>query len=145
MEHTIITNLYVSLQCTTIVFKQKYGHRSTRRADMNRMNLWCESVFTAEIGQYWVVGRRSWDCVIWRQPCSYIYIKHHTIEKYFIETSNRRCIFIVDESYYCAIRVTWVQRGMTSLRLWRQTNVGNMKNILCLWFSHFTLTAAHLC
>ena len=43
------------LRCTTIGFKQKYGHRSSRRADMN-MNLRSKSVFfTAEIGQYWAV------------------------------------------------------------------------------------------
>ena len=121
------------LWCATIRFKQKYGHRSSRRADMNMMNLRCKhgkSVFTAEIGQYWVVGRRSWDCVIWRHFFSYIYIKHHTIEKYLIETSNRRYIFI--------------QLIAQSGKL--QTNVGNdIKNILYLWFSHFTSTEAHRC
>ena len=98
------------LRCITIRFKQKYGHRSSRHADMNMMNLRCKSVFTAEIGQYWVVGRRSWYCVNWLHSCSYFYIKHHTIEKYLIETSNQRCIFIVDESLSdCAIRETWDQ------------------------------------
>ena len=38
------------LRCTTIRFKQKYGHRS-RHADMN---LRCKSESTAEIGQYFV-------------------------------------------------------------------------------------------
>ena len=40
------------LRCTIIGFKQKYGHRSSRRADMNPR---CKSEFsTAEIGQYLV-------------------------------------------------------------------------------------------
>ena len=46
----------------------------------------------------WDLDRRPWDRVIWLHSCSNIYIKHHTIEKYFIETSNWRCIFIVGES-----------------------------------------------
>ena len=40
-----------ALRCTTIGFKQKYGHKSSRRADMN---LRCRSEFAAEIGQYFV-------------------------------------------------------------------------------------------
>ena len=43
------------LRCTTIRFKQKYGHKSLRRADMN---LRCRSEFAAEIGQYFV-GRSN--------------------------------------------------------------------------------------
>ena len=89
------TKTYV-LRCTAIGFKQKYGHRSSMRDDMN---LRYKSEFTVEIGQYFV-GRRSWDCVIWCHSCSYFYIKHHTLQKYFIETLNWRCncIFIVDDS-----------------------------------------------
>ena len=79
------------------------------------MNLRCEAVFTAEIGQYsgncWVVGRRSWDRVIWRHPYSNIYIKHHTIEKCLIETSNRRLVWWVSPVSDCAIRETSDQRG----------------------------------
>ena len=44
-----------ALWCTTIGFKQKYGHKSSRRADMN---LRCRSEFAAEIGQYFI-GHRS--------------------------------------------------------------------------------------
>ena len=44
-----------ALRCTTIGFKQKYGHQSSRRADMN---LRSRSEFAAEIGQYFV-GHRS--------------------------------------------------------------------------------------
>ena len=43
----------------------------------------------------WVAGRRSWYFVIWRHSCSNIYIKHRTIEKSLIETSNRRCILLL--------------------------------------------------
>ena len=42
------------LRCTTIGFKQKYGHKSSRRADIN---LRCKSdcrEFSAETGQYFV-------------------------------------------------------------------------------------------
>ena len=42
------------LRCTTIGFKQKYGHSDGVLTDMNMMNLRCKSVFT-EIGQYWAV------------------------------------------------------------------------------------------
>ena len=59
----------------------------------------------------WVVGRRSWDCVIWRHPCSNIYIKHHIIEKWLIETSNRRLVWWVSPVSDCAIRETSDQRG----------------------------------
>ena len=90
------------------------------------------SVFTVGIGQFWVVGRRSWDCVIWRHSCSYIYIKHHTIEKYLIETSNRRCNYF-HWWWVCMIMKTSVPCGMTSLRHWRQTNVGN--DVKKTWFT----------
>ena len=43
------------------------------------MNLRYKSEFTVEIGQYFV-GRRSWDCVIWHNSCSYFYIKRHTLQ-----------------------------------------------------------------
>ena len=89
------------LRCTTIGFKQKYGHKSSRRADMN---LQCRSEFPAEIGPRYFVGCRSWDCVIWHHYFSYLYIKHHSLQRYLIETSNRRCscIIIVDESQVIA-------------------------------------------
>ena len=45
-----------ALRCTTIGFKQKYGHKSSRRADMTSLR--CRSEFAAEIGQYFV-GHRS--------------------------------------------------------------------------------------
>ena len=44
-----------ALRCTTIGFKQKCGHKSSRCVDMN---LRCRSEFAAEIGQYFV-GHRS--------------------------------------------------------------------------------------
>ena len=65
------------LRCTTIGFKQKYEHRSSRRADMN---LRYKSEFTVEIGQYFV-GRRSLDCVIWHHSYLYFYIKRHILRK----------------------------------------------------------------
>ena len=43
------------------------------------MNLRCRSEFAAEIGQYFV-GRKSRDCVIGRHSCSYLYIKHNTLQ-----------------------------------------------------------------
>ena len=100
------------LRCTIIGFKQKYGHSSWRSADesamRSRVHGGNRSVFW-----YWtgVVGRRSWDCVIWRHPCSNIYIKHHTIEKCLIETSNRRWIWWVSQVSDCVIRETSNQRG----------------------------------
>ena len=48
------------LRCTTIGFKQKYGHKSSRRADMN---LRCRFEFAAEIGQYFV-GRYDQEIVL---------------------------------------------------------------------------------
>ena len=91
-------------------------------------------------------GRRSWNCVIWRHSFSHFYIKHHTLQIYLIETSNWRCSCI----FYCwwvlsdcAIRETWEPRSMASLR---QAKAGNdMKNIICLWFSHFNLAETHRC
>ena len=50
----------------------------------------------------WDVDSRPWDRVIWLHSCSNIYIKHHTIEKYLVETSNWRSD--------CAIRETADQR-----------------------------------
>ena len=56
MEHTYYKYIKTrALRWTTIGFKQKYGHGSSRRADKDMMNLQCKSVFTAEIGQYWAV------------------------------------------------------------------------------------------
>ena len=74
------------------------------------------------LGQYFV-GRRSWDCVIWHHSCSYFNIK----EPYFAKILDRNiecsCIFycwwVLSD---CAIRETWVPRGMASLR---QANLGN--------------------
>ena len=102
----------------------------TRNTDINDRGLltWvCDadpSSFAAEIGQYFV-GRRSWYCVIWRHPCSYLYIKQHTLQRYLIETSTRRCscIIIVDESSVIAQSgKLGVPGDMVSLR---QANVGN--------------------
>ena len=128
------------LRCTIIGFKQKYGHSSSRSADESAMrsrvhggnrSVFCPGILVLNC---WVVGRRSWDCVIWRHPCSNIYIKHHTIEKCLIETSNRRLVW-------------WVSPGGKWLH-----NQGNFRptremieNILYVWFSHFTFTEAHRC
>ena len=90
-----------ALRCTIIGFKQKYGRKSSRRADMN---LRCSSEFAAEIGQYFV-GHRSWDCVNWRHSCSYLYIKYHTLQIYLMEASNRRCSCII----YCWWVFKWLR------------------------------------
>ena len=77
----------------------------------------------------WDVDRRPWDRVIWHHFCSNIYIKHHTIEKYLNETSNWRCILLL-------MSLKWL-RKQGNCRPMREMV---RKNILYLWFSHFTLT-----
>ena len=78
--------MYVLLYAT-IGYKQKYRHKTSRRADMY---LRCKSDFTAEIGQY-SVGPRLCNDVIWHHSRSYIYIKHPTLQQYLLETSKRIC------------------------------------------------------
>ena len=81
------------------------------------MNLRCKAVFTAEIGQYsgmncWVVGRRSWDCVIWRHPCLNIYIKHYReMLDRNIESEMYFYCWWVSPVSDCTIRETSDQRG----------------------------------
>ena len=135
------------LRCTTIGFKQKYGHRSSRRADIN-LRYKCE--FTVEIGQYFV-GRRSWDCVIWHHSCSYFYAilckntwSFHRIEDVAVFLLLMSLKWLHNQGNLSTAWCNGVcHSGMASLR---QANVGNdMKNILYLWFSHFTLTETHWC
>ena len=64
-------NMYV-LWCTTIGLKQEYGHKTSRRADMN---LRFKPHFMAEIDQFfWYLRRSKWDRadVIWRHSCLYV-------------------------------------------------------------------------
>ena len=145
MEHTSITNtctlkhMFCSVPLSDLIRNMDIDHRGVLTWK------WiCDadgSVFTMGIGQFWVISHRSWDCVIWRHSCSYIYIKHHTIEKYLIEASNRRCIFLLMMSLVWLrnkqIMETWVPSGMTSPQHWRQTNVGNdIKKILFTFDFH---------
>ena len=154
MEHTSITNtlkhMFCSVPPSDLIRNMNIDHGGvltwTWIYDADG------SVFTMGIGQFWVIGHRSWNCVIWRHSCSYIYIKHHTIEKYLIEASNRRCIFLLMMSLAWLrnkqIMETWVPSGVTSLRHWWQLDQRGKwykKNIIYLWFSHFTLTGAHQC
>ena len=74
MEHITITNnikMYV-LRSTTTGLKQKCGHETSRRADMN---LRIKPNFTAKIGQFFVptsqIMRLCID-VIWRHSRSYV-------------------------------------------------------------------------
>ena len=123
------------LWCTTIGFKQKYGHRGVL------MNLRCKAVFTAEIGQYSgieLLSRRSQIMrLCYLTPFLFKYL-HKT--PYYREILDRN---IESEMFYCwwvspvsdcAIRETSDQRGK-----WYE------KNIFYVWFSHFTLTEAHRC
>ena len=106
------------------------------------MNLKCKSVITAEIAKYFV-GRRSWECVIWCHSCSYRYTKHHTIQKKLSRNIKSQiyfyCWWVLSD---CAMRETWVPRGMTSFRQANMEMEGKWceKNSLCLWLSHSTLT-----
>ena len=108
------------LRCTTIGLKQKCGHRSSRSADMNMMNLRWKSAFMVEIDQYWVVSRRSWECVIWRHSWSYIYIKHHTIKKYQCGIGNTWSKHRIGDVFLWLVSRKWL-RNQGKL----QTNVGN--------------------
>ena len=62
--------MYV-LRCTTIAFKQTYGHTTSRHADMN---LRCKFNFTAKIGQYFVRCRYSGRIVVARCKMTFISI-----------------------------------------------------------------------
>ena len=133
-EHKYYTNIKTyGLRCTTIGFKRIYGSRSSRRADMDMINLRCKSVSTAEIDQYFL-GRRSWDCVIWRHSCSHLYI--NTI--LYRNTWSKHQIGDVFYWWWCAsdcaIRATWVPRGMTSLRKAKVRN--GMKTIFFTFDFH---------
>ena len=102
------------LRCTTIGFKQKYGHRSSRRADMN-MNLRCKSVFFTRRKQVSIelLRRRSQtmrSCYL--TPFLFKYL-HKT--PYYREILNRNielemyfyCWWVLSD---CAIRETADQR-----------------------------------
>ena len=123
------------LRWTTIGFKQKYGHRSSRRVDMNlRDKSWVHD------GNRSVFRRSQIMILCYLTPCLFLFW-HKT--PYFAKILDRNIELKMKLYFYCwwvlsdcAVRETWVPRGMASLR---QANVGNdMKKYLYVWFSHFT-------
>ena len=79
------------------------------------MNLRCKSDFTVEIGQYFI-GRRLCIDVILHLSHSYSYIKHLIMQKYLIETSNRRCIYTFLK-YHPLYKVAGIHCRITLLNL----------------------------
>ena len=107
------------LRCTTIGFKQNYGHKSSRSADMN---LWCRS----EFGNKSVFRRLQIMRLCYLMP--FLFISLHKTP-YFTETLERNIESKTQLYFYCwrflsdcAIVETWIPHGMASLR---QVDVGN--------------------
>ena len=109
------------LRCTTIGFKQRYGHKSSRRAHLDyeaniRFHGGNRSVF------------RSSQIMILCYMTSFLFMSLYKIP-YFTEILDRNIELEMWLHFYCwwvwsdcAIRETWVLRGKGSLR---QANVGN--------------------
>ena len=131
------------LWCTTIGFKEKYGHKSLRRDDMN---LRCQSEFTAEIGHYFRRSQIIRLCYL----MSFIFISLPVTQNTILYGNTWSKHRIGDVAVFfcwwvlcdCAIRETWVPHGMASLQ---QANVGNdMKKIFFTFDFHILPQQGHI-
>ena len=141
MEHTRFTNTLKRMFCgvppSDLSRNMDIAHRGVLK------NLRCKAVFTTEIGQYSGIELLSRRSQIMRlcnmTPFLFKYL-HKT--PYYREILDRN---IESEMYFCCWWVSPVSDCAINQGNFRITREMICKNILYVWFLHFTLTEAHRC